>query len=96
MAETFHPPDALQIEVAASVNKQLPLGAQVNLFRVTHDDGQPDGSGIVYQYGPQRATVRTVGPIGPEDVSEIVEGVKGWITEMRFKARWTEDPGEAA
>lgn len=96
MAETTLPPDAGLLEIAALINKQLPVGAQVNFFRIAHDDGRQPETGIIYQYGPQRATVRSEAAITEHDAAEIVTAVNEWVEGMRYRGRWTEDPNEAA
>lgn len=96
MTETTHPPDAALIELSALINKQLPVGAQVNFFRIEHDDGISPGTGIVYQYGPQRATVRSPSVVTEHDAREIITAVNEWVAGMRYRTRWTEDPNEAA
>jgi hypothetical protein len=96
MTETILPPDQAQLDLAKIVNKALPSGAQVNFFRVERDDGAPNECGLIYQFGPQRATIRTPGVLTEHDAAEIIAGVKDWIRQMRFRGRWTEDPNEAA
>lgn len=90
------PPDEPLLALAALLKTLLPAGAAVNFFRVQHDDGRQPQTGIVYQYGPHRATVLTEGALTEADAPEIVAGVNDWVEARRYAGRWTEDPNEAA
>ena len=81
------PPDADLVALAAQVNAALPDGLSVSFFCGERE------TGIIYQAGPRRATIRRQGPVYANEANDIIAAIKDWADEAESRERglrtWT-------
>lgn len=94
MPWTCFPPDEALDKLAKVVNKKLPQGVSINLYRVAHDDG-PEETGIVYCCGAIRSSQRTREMLTEHDAPRLISAVTGWAAQAQAMNRWTTDPSDA-
>ncbi len=93
---TYFPPDDNLRKLAATVNKQLPQGLMINLYRVEHEDGLSE-IGVTYSLGSQRTTEKLDGRqfLTEHDAPQFIEAALAWSSTPRHAQLWTADPNEA-
>ena len=86
-------PDADLIALRDAVNSRLGEATRVDFYR-REDDGSMH-TGIIYQFGSQRAVVTTPTQLSTHDAPEIVAAINRWVAGLS-QEKWTTDPREAA
>jgi hypothetical protein len=96
LAMTYFRPDAGLQKLAAIVNKQLPSGLMINLYRVEHEDGSSE-IGVTYSFGALRTTEKIDGRqyLTEHDAPMFIEAAIKWGNTPRHAQLWTADPDEA-
>lgn len=97
MTERPHhlPPDEPLLSLAARINASLPTGVAISFYRTEYPDGSAD-TGIVFQCGDRRATMRTRNMLGEGDAEDLARSITHWVGRVQSQSRWSLDPRDAA
>ncbi len=88
------PPHEPLLELQREVNRQLSQSASVSFYCVQCEDATIE-TGIVYQAGPRRGSVRTSRVLSVHDAPAIVEAVRDWM-KRPIGSEWTIDPDQTS